>query len=290
MPNDYIDTFGKELMHQEKSEHTIRAYTRDVQEFIEWFANALGDYSPNQVTSVDIKEFRSYLYNIKNNKPATVNRKLAGLEQYFNVLTEAGIIENNPAAAVKPVKYQKQANVEALETKDLYRLRRTFYAEGSKRDIAIFELMVNTGLREAEVCDLQLSDISISDRKGAVVVRSGKGGKYREVPLNAEARRSISAYLETRPNRGSYLFVSNKSNKLSESQLYRIIRKYADKAGVKAYPHLLRHTFATKLLREGGVDLVTVKELLGHTSINTTAVYTKASRQDMEKAVETLEI
>lgn len=288
--DDYIDIFRKELIHQEKSEHTIRAYTRDVQEFIEWFTVTLGDYSPKQVTAVDIQEYRGYLYNIKNNKPATVNRKLAGIEQYFNVLAGAGIIENNPAIAVKPIRYQKQTGADALDSKDLYRLKRMFYMEDNKRDIAIFELMVNTGLREAEVCDLQLNDVSISDRKGTVVVRSGKGEKYREVPLNADARRAITAYLEVRPDRGNYLFVSNKSDRLSESQLYRIIRKYADMAGIKAYPHMLRHTFATKLLRDGGVDLVTVKELLGHASINTTAVYTKANRQDMEKAVETLEI
>jgi site-specific recombinase XerD len=163
-----------------------------------------------------------------------------------------------------------------------------FYMGANKRDIAIFELMINTGLREAEVCNLQLSDVIISDRKGTVIVRSGKGEKYREIPLNAIARKAISDYLEVRQDKSDYLFVSNKSGCLSRSQLYRIIRKYSDIARVKAYPHMLRHTFATKLLRESNIDLVTVKELLGHASINTTAIYTKANRNDMEKAVETL--
>ena len=139
------------------------------------------------------------------------------------------------------------------------------------------------------MCNLRLDDIVISERKGTAIVRSGKGDKYREVPLNADVRKAITDYLETRPNRGNYLFVSNKSDRLSESQLYRIVRKYADMAGVEAYPHILRYTFATKLLREKNVDLVTVKELLGHASINTTAIYTRANRQDLEKAVEKLE-
>ena len=120
-------------------------------------------------------------------------------------------------------------------------------------------------------------------------MRSGKGEKYREVPLNANVRRALQAYLDVRPNRGNYLFVSNKSDRLSESQLYRIIRKHADMAGVKAHPHMLRHTFATKLLREGKIDLPTLQNLLGHANINTTAVYTRATMQDLEKAVEILE-
>lgn len=122
-----------------------------------------------------------------------------------------------------------------------------------------------------------------------MVVRSDKGNKYRKVSFNTNARRAITSYLEVRPNRSKYPFVANKLDRLSESQLYRIIRKYTDMAGVKAYPHMLRHTFATKLLRDSGIDLVTVKELLDHASINTAAVYTKANKQDLERAVETLE-
>lgn len=287
---DHLDEFKNELLRQEKSLHTVRAYVSDVTEFIKWFTDMLEtEYSPDKITSVDIQEFRSYLHNIRQNKPTSVNRKLTALEQYCSVLESMGIIKNNPAIGVKKMRYQKQSQVEALDNKDLYKLKRMFYMEANKRDIAIFELMINTGLREAEVCNLQLSDVIVSDRKGTVIVRSGKGEKYREVPLNIDARKAITAYLEVRPDRGNYLFVSNKSDRLSESQLYRIIRKYADMADVNVYPHKLRHTFATKLLRDGGVDLVTVKELLGHTSINTTAIYTKANKQDMEKAVEKLE-
>lgn len=284
-----LDLFEKELLRQQKSANTIRAYTQDAREFMNWFTETIGNFSPEQVTAIDIKEFKGYLYNVKNNKPATVNRKLTALEQFCNVFVELGKIKNNPAAGVQKIKYQKQSQAFALESKDLYKIKRMFYLEGNRRNIAIFELMINTGLREAEVCNLRLDDIVISERKGTAIIRSGKGDKYREVPLNADVRKAITDYLETRPNRGNYLFVSNKSDRLSESQLYRIVRKHADMAGVEAYPHILRYTFATKLLREKNVDLVTVKELLGHASINTTAIYTRANRHDLEKAVEKLE-
>lgn len=284
-----LDSFKEDLLRQEKSQNTVRAYIRDVEEFIQWFSETVGEFSPEQITVVDVQEYKSYLYNVKRNKPVSVNRKLSALESFCEFLVSAGYLKENPAAKVKKIKYQKTAEVAALSNSELYRLKRMFYLEGNRRDIAIFELLVNTGLRESEVCNLKLDDVIMSERKGVVIVRSGKGEKYREVPLNANVRRAIQAYLEVRPNRGNYLFVSNKSERLSESQLYRIIRKYADMAGIKAHPHMLRHTFATKLLREGKIDLPTLQNLLGHVNINTTAVYTRATMQDLEKAVEILE-
>lgn len=287
--NTILTEFRQELIREEKSMHTIRAYVRDVEEFMQWFEETVGEFSPGQITVVDVQEFKSYLYNVKRNKPVSVNRKLSALESFCEFLVSTGHLKDNPAAKVKKIKQQKTAEVAALSNSELYRLKRMFYLEGNKRDIAIFELMINTGLRESEVCNLKLDDIVMSERKGVVIVRSGKGEKYREVPLNANVRRAIQAYLEVRPNRGNYLFVSNKSERLSESQLYRIIRKYADMAGIKAHPHMLRHTFATKLLREGKIDLPTLQNLLGHANINTTAIYTRATMQDLEKAVEILE-
>ena len=287
--NAILNSFKEELLRQEKSKNTVRAYIRDVEEFIQWFSETVGEFSPEQITVVDVQEYKSYLYNVKRNKPVSVNRKLSALESFCEFLVSAGYLKENPAAKVKKIKYQKTAEVAALSNSELYRLKRMFYLEDNKRDIAIFELMINTGLREAEVCNLKLDDIVMSERKGVVIVRSGKGEKYREVPLNANVRRALYTYLEVRPNRGNYLFVSNKSERLSESQLYRIIRKYADMAGIKAHPHMLRHTFATKLLREGKIDLPTLQNLLGHANINTTAIYTRATVQDLEKAVEILE-
>jgi len=284
-----LDSFKEDLLRQEKSQNTVRAYIRDVEEFIQWFSGTVGEFSPEQITVVDVQEYKNYLYKVKRNKPVSVNRKLSALEKFCEFLVSTGHLKDNPAAKVKKIKVQKIAQFMSLTNSDLYKFKRMVYLDGNKRNIAIFELMINTGLREAEVCNLKLDDVFISERKGYVIVRAGKGDKYRKVSLNANARRAIQAYLEVRPNRGNYLFVSNKSDRLSESQLYRIIRKYADMAGIKAHPHALRHTFATKLLREGKIDLPTLQNLLGHENINTTAVYTKASMEDLEKAVEILE-
>ena len=286
--NAILNSFKEELLRQEKSKNTVRAYIRDVEEFIQWFSETVGEFSPEQITVVDVQEFKSYLYNVKKNKPVSVNRKLSALEKFCEFLVSAGYLKDNPAVKVKKIKVQKIAQFMSLTNSDLYKFKRMVYLDGNKRNIAIFELMINTGLREEEVCNLKLSDVIISDRKGTVIV-TGKGDKYREVPLNKTARKAIQEYLEVRPNRGEYLFVSNKSNRLSESQLYRIIRKYADMAGIKAHPHMLRHTFAYKLARENKVDLEILRNLLGHANINTTAIYLATNMQDLEKAVEILE-
>jgi len=287
--NTILTEFRQELIREEKSMHTIRAYVRDVEEFMQWFEETVEQFSPEKINFVDIQEYKGYLHNVKKLNPASTNRKLSALDKFFEFLVSTGRIENNPTARVKKVKFQNVPKIHGLSKSELYRMKRCVYMDGNKRNIAIFELIMNTGLREAEVCNIELDDLVLSERKGHVVVRSGKGDKYRIVPLNATARRAIKEYLEIRPDKGNFLFVSQKSDKMSESALYRVIKKYADMANIDAFPHKLRNTYAIKLLREGDVDLPTLQELLGHANINTTARYLKATMEDLEKAVETLD-
>lgn len=173
-----LNAFKEDLLRQKKSKHTVRAYTHDVKEFIQWFSETVGEFSPEQITVVDVQEYKNYLYNIKRNKPVSVNRKLSALESFCEFLISAGHLKDNPAAKVKKIKYQKTAEFSGLLKSELYKLKRMFYRDGNKRNIAIFELLINTGLREAEVCNLKLDDVIITEKKGSVIVRSGKGEKY----------------------------------------------------------------------------------------------------------------
>jgi len=132
-----------------------------------------------------------------------------------------------------------------------------------------------------------MRDVVLSERKGKVAVR-GKGNKYREVPLNVQVRKAVRRYLEVRLASDSNRLILGERAPMTPSGVYRLLQKYADAAGVLMSPHMLRHTFATRLLREARADLVTVKELLGHRDIKTTAIYTKPGIQDMAEAVEKL--
>jgi site-specific recombinase XerD len=160
----------------------------------------------------------------------------------------------------------------------------------NKRNLAVLQLLRHTGIRVGELAALRLSDVEISERKGILTVRSGKGSRHRLVPLNADARKAINDYLATRPTvSDDHLFISQRGTGLKEQAVELIVAKYAQAAGLAGVtPRQLRRSFGKHAL-DAGVDLVTVSRLLGHTRLETTAIYTTPSEQDLERAVARLE-
>lgn len=178
----------------------------------------------------------------------------------------------------------------SLEKREVDRLVRAVEQDRSKRNLAIIHLLRHTGLRVGELCALRLSDVVSSERRGTVTVRSGKGNKHRVVPLNNDARKAIREYLDVRPKIGDdHLFIGQRGDPLRPQGVELLVKQYATQAGLEnVTPHVLRHSFARQAL-DSGTDLVTVATLLGHQRLETTAIYTKPSERDLEKAVERLE-
>jgi integrase/recombinase XerC len=199
-----------------------------------------------------------------------------------------GWVAEDPTAAVKGVQ-QVPVAPKALAKREVDKLLRQAERSGSKRDLAIVATLRHTGLRVGELTALRLGDVEIGERKGELVVRSGKGGKYRVVPLNLDARRAIAAYREVRPQVvDDHLFVGQRGTGLTPRAVEKLVEKYARLAGLPGVsPHVLRHTFGKHAL-DAGVDLVTVSRLLGHERLETTAIYTTPSASDLETAVATL--
>lgn len=191
--------------------------------------------------------------------------------------------------AVKPVKIQNPNTApKTLAKNDFYKLRREIHKAKNVRDIAIFEMLYNTGFRVSELCAVELDDIEIGERKGTLIVRSGKGSKYRTVPLNNSARKAITEYLNVRPLTTDKGLFQGQRGSLRREAVFRILNKYAAWAGVgEISPHILRHTFCRELLISG-VDIVTVANLAGHSSINTTAVYTQPTGEEKVSALDKL--
>lgn len=132
---------------------------------------------------------------------------------------------------------------------------------------------------------MTLEDVELSERKGWLTVHSSKGSKYRRVPLNADARRALRQYLEMRLNvEDDHLLIGQRGSGLTPSAIWRVVRKYGQRAGLEVSPHILRHTFGTRLVRSKEVDLVTVAVMMGHESLTTTAIYAKPSEEDMAEA------
>jgi integrase/recombinase XerC len=285
-----IDQFLARLVQEEAAAKTIANYRSDLSLFARWFRETTGEeFAAAAVTPTDLRDYRSFLVTTKQSSPATVNRHLAALKRFFRFAHAMGWVTEDPTTVVKGVQ-RVQVAPKALSKREVDKLLRAAERYGSKRDLAILTTLRHIGLRVGELTALRLGDVAISERKGALVVRSGKGGKYRVVPLNLDARRALSAYLEVRPHVvDDHLFVGQRGTGLTIRAVEKLVEKYARLAGLPdVSPHVLRHTFGKHAL-DAGVDLVTVSRLLGHERLETTAVYTQPTARDLGEAVRRLE-
>lgn len=287
--NDLFDSFAQALTREGKSALTIASYLSDLNHFAIWFSQTNGEaFSPQGITLLDVRAYKSHLLTVARFKPATINRHLAALAKYCRLAKAQGHLSDDPSRDVKGVR-QVKAAPKALPNLELRRLLREVHKSGKVRDAAIIETLANTGLRVGELGKLTLADVEISERRGMVTVRSGKGAKYRQVPLNSDARRAISSYLQVRPQSAeTTLFLGQRDEPLTPSAIWRVVKKYGQRAGLHISPHTLRHTFGTQLVRTSGIDLVTVAAMMGHESLDTTALYTQPTQEDMADAVESL--
>jgi len=283
--------FRRYLGASHKSENTVEAYLRDVRLFTKWFRDNNGHgMTPDGIRPIDVREYKIHLLEIMGFKPATVNRKLASISAFCEWAKSEGLIEANPKDGIGTVQEGELAP-KWLTRKEQYALLSAVQEEGNPRDKALIKLLLHTGLRVSEVSDLRLSDIEISDQKGQLTVRDGKGGKRRVVPLNGDVRKALTAYLEVRPDAPhDYLLVGKQKGPLKPWGIQYIAKKYACLAGLdKVTPHILRHTFGKNLV-SAGVSLDEVATLLGHKSLNTARMYRTPSGTDLTQALEKSEI
>jgi integrase/recombinase XerC len=279
----------KEYLEFEKkySIHTVNAYLKDVDVF-EQFIKI--QFHQNSLLEVNYGQIRNWIVELieKNLSPTSVNRKIASLKAYYRFLVRTKQIEASPLLKHKSLKTPKQLQIPFSERELSEVLNQITYPEGFEdiRDKLIIDLFYTTGIRRSELINLKTSNIDWS--KNALKVL-GKRNKERIVPLLPVIINQLQNYLTERTNlqtiRDSELFfLTLKGVKLNESLVYRLINKYFSGVSekVKKSPHILRHTFATHLLNNGA-DLNSVKELLGHSSLASTQIYTHNSLNELQK-------
>lgn len=298
-----IDQFTHALADNDRSPHTIHGYRTDLSDFAHWFEFTNGEtFAPSTITPTDVREYRQHLLISRKLKPATINRRLASLSAFARWAMETEQIEIDPTARIKAIA-QVPSGPRWLDRKQRFALQRVIEQESQLaaahptrrrslwrlRDASLVSLMLNTGLRVAEVSGLDLGDVEVKPRSGGVLVR-GKGNKVRAVPLNAEGRLAIQQWLPLRPNTADpALFMSQMLRRLTTRSIERVVGEIGRRARLeKLTPHQLRHTFA-KALVDKGVPIDQVAQLLGHSNLNTTRVYTTPSLRDLERAVEVLD-
>jgi site-specific recombinase XerD len=282
-----LETYTQHLQTIGKSAHTIKAYAHDLGGFAQWFIQTTGEaFDPQAIGPRDIAEYRSYQLT-RGKKPATVNRRLVALQRFYKWAQKHGQATNNPFETLEGFRIKQQQGIAPkwLDEHQQMALLRAVRRGKNVRDLAMIEMMIKTGLRVSELVDLKLGDVELAERTGKVIVREGKGGKFREVPLSKEVRVALEIYLQKREEDGSHRLFLGQRGPVNVPGVQYLVAKYAYQARLQdVTPHTLRHTFGKNLV-DAGVSLEQVAALLGHESLDTVMIYTKPSHGDLEKAV-----
>jgi site-specific recombinase XerD len=293
-----LQRFGIQLTRQDLSPSSVRAYISDLhqlQQWLVWLHEGSRHVPLAEVTHTDLRAFRKHLIHKERQRPATVNRRVQALRRFYAWLNGEGVMAQDPARELRFIRDSARRRPRGLKLGEVLALIRA--AEGSSQGLAIrnttiVQLMLQTGLRVGELAALTRADITLGARSGVVEVREGKGLKHRIVPLNTTARRALSAYLE-RSGEGPRLFMSRRGRPLSVRSIQHVIKVLAEEAKItrlSVSAHTLRHSFATSYLRSHPGKLVELSSLLGHESLDTTAVYTHPSQEDLSEDLETSDI
>jgi len=275
------------LLEKNYSKLTVKAYENDLSNFLIFNA---AQFDQEGIEDANYSQIRSWIVEMveKEISNRSINRKVSALNTYYKFLLKIGEIEANPLTKHKALKTSKKIQIPFSEAEIAIVLDELNFQEDFQglRDKLIIELFYSTGIRRIELVQLELKDVDMSNRTLKVL---GKRNKERFVPLLQSVIQTITKYQEARNGLEvikdkDHLFLTKKGVKIYETLVYRIINEYFSLAStkVKKSPHILRHSFATHLLNQGA-DLNAVKELLGHSSLAATQVYTHNSIAELKK-------
>lgn len=276
-----LTLFITHLKTQNRSEHTEIAYQNDLLQFLQFAAHERG-VEPEElpIDQVDIYIVRSFLGSMTDQgmERRSMARKLSALRSFFKFLCREGVLAKNPVQRIATPKLGRKLP-HYLHIEQMGKLLQAPDCSSplGVRDQVILELLYGSGLRVSELAGLNLQDI---DLEQLFVRIRGKGKKERIVPLTQIAVDTIKAYLRMRPDHEEALLLNYQGSRLSTRSIRRILDKLAKEAGLTqhVHPHMLRHSFATHLL-DGGADLRSVQELLGHSKLSSTQIYTHLTRE-----------
>lgn len=279
-----IDSYIAYQKNTDKSVLTLSSYRSDLLQFSIWFQKINHEKMKlNKITPTDLRQYKSYLLE-RNFKPQTINRRLLSLKYFLEWGWDTKRIKYRfpiPKTVKQAVSMPKW-----LDKKEQNALLRYLERYASNRDRCIVVILLNTGVRVQELCSLQWQDVTLSERKGKIIIKSGKGNKYREVPLNKDARESFYL-LDYKEKAGdeTNVFIGQRGI-LSPRGIQLMFKRVLGNTDLCSItPHQLRHTFCKNLV-DAGVSLEKVAALAGHERLDTTKLYCHPSFDDLSEAVE----
>ena len=267
------------------SENTVISYETDLNQFLSFYK----EYSTSQkIEKVDKRTIRSWIVklSLSNLSAKSINRKIASLKSFFKFLVKRDLIKKNPSSHVTSLKTDQKIPA-FIKEKDINFLFKNIDVKEDctgQRDLLILELLYGTGIRISELINIKISDINFAKKEIKVV---GKRNKERIIPMHNNAIYQTKKYLQLAEKEGyenQYLLITKKGEKIYPMLINRIVKKHLSTLinSKKYNPHLLRHTFATHILNKGG-DLNSIKDLLGHSSLAATQVYTHNSIEKLKE-------
>ena len=282
MIDTYIEEFIEYLIIDKKySENTVKSYKNDLKKFDNFLKKQINNINEN-----DIKNYIKYL-NKENNNSKTISHNISTLRSFYKFLLIEKKVNKNPMEYIELPKTKKSLpktlSIEEIDKLLDIKLKDAF----SYRNKAMLELMYSSGLRVSELVNVNIHDI---DTSNCIIRIMGKGSKERIVPLGDYAIRYIEIYLREYRERlvkkelNDYLFLNNHGKKMTRQGFFKILKQIAKEKNIKTEfsPHTLRHSFATHLLN-GGADLRSIQEMLGHSDISTTQIYTHVSKEKLKE-------
>ena len=275
------------LLEKNYSQHTVTAYINDIGFFESFLSNGFED---DNLLRVNYNQIRSWIVSLSDDEisNSSINRKISSLKSFYKFLLRTKQIDSSPLLKHKALKAPKKIQIPFSEKELDMVLNQITYKEGFEgvRDKLIVDLFYTTGIRRTELIHLKVQNIDLSNNTIKVL---GKRNKERIIPILTIIEEQIRKYLSERTSiqdvkDGDYFFLLSNGVKLNDSFVYRLINYYFSNVSekVKKSPHILRHTFATHLLNNGA-DINSVKELLGHSSLASTQVYTHNSLAELQK-------
>jgi integrase/recombinase XerC len=270
--SNFYDYLSKEKNY---SSNTVIAYKKDVETFQEF---CRVKFELNNLLKVTYPIIREWIINLseKELSPLSINRKISSLSKYYDFLIKINELKSSPLKNHKRLKVQKKLIIpfsedEVLKVVDVF--SKNF--EG-KRNLLIVDMLYSTGVRRDELINIKLNDVLLDENLVKVL---GKRNKERLVPLVLNLKSRINDYLKFRneiKSSSSNFFITTKGKKIGPSLVYRVVKNYFSKVStkVKTSPHVLRHSFATHMLNNGA-DINSIKEIMGHSSLASTQIYTK---------------
>jgi len=297
----YIADFLQWLHDEGKDEKTISAYKTTINQFFQWFQDSTGRNDFSDAKPIDIKEYLGFMKHTLNRKQATVNKTIASFKTFFAFLSDNGLVKDNPMTRIKIQKVESSDKVGEKgiskwlnkEEQDRYMSYVNFERNEFKRlrNLAIIDCMLFAGLRVAEVEELRIDDVKVTGDI-TLTIREGKKGKYTTANLINKHSRNLRNWLRMRQGlsgdkytASAFLFVSERSGKLSARGIQVMLDKYADLANMgNITPHRFRHSFC-KNLANAGVAIEIIRRLARHESIQTTAIYIDPSHEEQLKAL-----